>query len=73
MSKKCIICGEEASFKIKDTADFYCPSCAEENFGDITMLVKLEEEAQRLKEFIKEKTNQSDGEEDVSTNQDRED
>jgi len=72
MSKKCIICGEEATYKIKDTADFYCQTCAEENFGDITMLVKLEEEAQRLKEFIKEKIKLSDEDEDVSTNQDRE-
>ena len=73
MSKKCIICNEQATFKIKDTADFYCQPCAEENFGDLTMLVKLEEEAQRLKEFIKEKTNQTSEEEDVSTNQDRQD
>ena len=52
MVKKCIICGKEAVYKIKDTPDFYCPECAEENFGDLDMLVKVEEEAQRLKTVI---------------------
>lgn len=56
MTKKCIICGEPAVLKIKDTPDFYCQSCAEENFADLSMLVTLEEEAQRLHESIQEKT-----------------
>ncbi len=43
MAKKCIICEEPAVFKIKDTLDFYCKTCAEENFADLTMLLKLEE------------------------------
>ena len=55
MGKKCIICEKEAVYQIKDTADFYCVECAEENFGDLSLLVKVEEEAQRLKEAIKEK------------------
>ena len=55
MVKKCIICESEAVYKIKDTPDYYCQECAEENFADLTMLVKVEEEAQRLKEFLKEK------------------
>jgi len=55
MVKKCIICEAEAVYKIKDNSDFYCQDCAEENFADLTMLVKVEEEAQRLKEFLKEK------------------
>jgi hypothetical protein len=55
MVKKCIICEAEAVYKIKDNSDFYCQECAEENFADLTMLVKVEEEAQRLKEFLKEK------------------
>ena len=33
----------------------YCQECAEENFSDLDLLVKVEEEAQRLKEFLKEK------------------
>ncbi|MBT3814620.1 hypothetical protein HOE37_05125 [Candidatus Woesearchaeota archaeon] len=55
MVKKCMICGEEAIYKIKDTPDYYCPECAEENFSDLDMLVKVEEEAQKLKNFLKEK------------------
>ena len=55
MVKKCIICESEAVYKIKDTPDYYCQECAEENFSDLDLLVKVEEEAQRLKEFLKEK------------------
>ena len=55
MVKKCIICEAEAVYKIKDNSDFYCQECAEENFSDLDLLVKVEEEAQRLKEFLKEK------------------
>lgn len=52
MAKKCIICGAEAEFKIKDTSDYYCKDCAEENFSDVSLLVKVEEEAQRLKTVV---------------------
>ena len=55
MVKRCIICSEEATFKIKDTADFYCQACAEENFADLSLLVSVEEEAQKLKELVKER------------------
>ena len=55
MAKKCIVCDADASYKIKDTSDYYCEECARENFADIKMLVTVEEEAQRLKEFLKEK------------------
>jgi len=55
MAKKCIICNKEAAYRVKDTPDFYCEECAEENFGDISMLVNVEEEAKRLKEFLKQK------------------
>lgn len=54
MGKKCIICNAEATHKIKDTSDYYCQECAQENFADLTLLVKLEE-AQRLKEFLEQK------------------
>ncbi len=47
-AKKCIICGEESSYRIKDNADFYCEECATDNFGDISYLEKIEEE--QLKE-----------------------
>lgn len=56
MTKHCIICNDPATFQIKDTADYYCQSCAEENFADLSMLVKVEEEAQKLKKYVKEKT-----------------
>ncbi len=52
MAKKCIICNEEAAYKIKDTPDFYCPDCAQENFNDLTLLIKVEEDAQRLKQVV---------------------
>jgi len=55
MGKKCIICNEDANYKIKDSSDYYCQECAEDNFADLSVLVTLEEEAQRLKELIKEK------------------
>ncbi len=55
MGKKCIICDKEAEFKIKNRNESYCLSCAEEHFGDVSLLVKVEEEAQRLNELIKEK------------------
>ena len=56
MGKTCIICEEkEAEFKIKDTSDFYCNGCAQESFGDVELLVSLEDEAQKLKQYLKER------------------
>ena len=52
MVKRCIVCEEEAAYKIRDTSDYYCQDCADDNFADLTLLVKLEEEAQRLKERL---------------------
>lgn len=57
MVKKCIVCDLEAEYKIKDTSDYYCKLCAEENFADLSLLLSLEEEAQRLKQFLKSKMN----------------
>ncbi len=57
MPKKCIICDEEAKFKIKDTPDYYCQECAEESFADLTVLQSVEEAAQILKQVIKNKLN----------------
>ncbi len=71
MTKKCIICDEIATFKIKDTPDYYCQTCAEENFADLTVLMKVEEEAQKLKAYVKEKV--AGGEDSVSDDADRED
>ncbi len=55
MGKKCIICDEEAIFKIKDTSDYYCQDCAEENFAETSILIKVEEEAKHLKEYVDQK------------------
>lgn len=52
MVKRCIVCEEEAEYKIRDTSDYYCKDCADDNFADLTLLVKLEEEAQRLKDYL---------------------
>ena len=58
MAKKCTMCGAEAKYWIKDTSDYYCEECAIDSFGDISVLVKVEEQAQALKEAIKEKMKQ---------------
>jgi hypothetical protein len=55
MAKKCIICGDEAKFQVKDTNNYYCDSCAETLFSDTKLLLKVEQEATRLKKFIDEK------------------
>ncbi len=60
MVKKCIVCDLEAEYKIKDISDYYCKDCALENFGDLEMLQTIEEEAQRLKKYIKEKLAEED-------------
>ena len=57
MGKKCIICGGEATFCIKGTSDYYCQECAEEHFADLSVLEKVEDEAQRLKRYIDDKMN----------------
>ena len=52
MNKKCIICGESASLMIKDTNDYYCEDCAVDNFDDISSLVRVEEQAKKLKHIV---------------------
>ncbi|GAF69253.1 unnamed protein product [marine sediment metagenome] len=41
MPKKCIICREEANFKVKDTSNYYCKYCGKEYFNDLRLLQKL--------------------------------
>ncbi len=55
MAKKCIICGDPAILMIKDTNDFYCQECAEDSFADLSYLIKVEEQAKKLKQLIEEK------------------
>jgi hypothetical protein len=54
MGKKCTICGKEAKYNIKDSSEYYCEECAEEQFDDVSALVKVEEQAKRLKRLIEE-------------------
>lgn len=51
----CIMCDEKATYKIKDTMNYYCLECAKENFSDIDILLKIEDEVKRLKQFLDEK------------------
>jgi hypothetical protein len=51
-SKKCIICGREAEFGIKDSNEYYCKECAIEHFEDLSYLQKIEEQAVILKQLI---------------------
>ena len=44
MGKKCLVCDAPATYAIKDTSDFYCEECAEEQFGDVSLLVKINQE-----------------------------
>ena len=62
MGKKCVVCDAEAVYKIKDTSDYYCEECAKENFADVSLLVKVEAEAQRLKQFLEEKMEEEEEE-----------
>lgn len=55
MGKKCIICDAGASYKIKDSIDFYCKDCALENFGDLQVLLDIEQEAMKLKKMVDSK------------------
>mgnify|MGYP005632326041 FL=1 len=55
MVKKCIICGDPAILMIKDTSDFYCKECAEDSFADLSYLIKVEQQAKKLKKLIEEK------------------
>lgn len=62
MNKKCIICGMEAQFLIKDTSDYYCEECALEQFSDVSLLVKVEEKTKKIKELVDNKDgNTGDG------------
>ena len=68
MAKKCVVCDAQADFRIKDTSEFYCQECAEDNFSDISLLVKVEEPAQQLKETIKKRLEGVDEDGNVSDN-----
>ena len=50
MKKRCTVCTEEAQYNIKDTSEFYCLECAEENFADLDMLIKLDDHSDKSAE-----------------------
>ena len=52
MPKKCIICNNEAEFEIKGSAESYCKECALEHFGDLSLLIKVDEQAKALKKAL---------------------
>ncbi len=56
MGKKCLICEGPAQYTIKDTSDFYCTECAEEQFGDVDMLVKLDDSKTKNADMEEEET-----------------
>jgi len=53
--KKCLICEEEAKFAIKSTNDYYCEECAQDQFGDISYLLKIEEATQQQEKSVIDK------------------
>jgi hypothetical protein len=55
MPKKCIICGQEAKHQVKGTNNYYCDECADTLFGDPSLLVRVEEEARKLKALVDNK------------------
>ena len=67
MSKKCVICGADALYLIKDTVDAYCKECALDFFSDVSFLQKIEEQAQELKELIKTRIEEELNEENKDT------
>ena len=60
MAKKCIMCEKNADLMIKGTSDFYCRECAVEQFGNIEVLVSVDDEANRLKKKVDEIITQAD-------------
>ena len=51
MAKRCMICGDKATLRIKNGSEFYCDECALMQFGDVAMLVKIADDAAKLKKY----------------------
>jgi len=71
MPKKCILCEKNAKFAVKGSTDFYCEECAKETFGDVSVLVAVEEKAGALKEFLDEKIEKKMNHEEVKVDPDK--
>ena len=54
------MCEKNADLMIKGTSDFYCRECAVEQFGNIEVLVSVDDEANRLKKKVDEIITQAD-------------
>lgn len=53
MAKICTSCEErDAEFCIKGSSECYCKECAIEHFGDLGVLVGIEDNANLLKRFV---------------------
>jgi len=59
MPKKCTICEEApAEFYLKGSSEFYCKECASSQFGDLGLLVAIEEKAAEIRRQIDEPINE---------------
>ena len=47
--KRCILCGLEANFVVKNSSEYYCKECGEMQFGSIDMLVPIEKQLSKIK------------------------
>lgn len=63
MGKKCTICSQEAMFWVKGSSEYYCQGCAEEHFGDVSLLVPVDEQAKNLKKAMEEVPEEDEDEE----------
>jgi hypothetical protein len=52
MPKKCIICDDAAEFCVKGSSECYCKVCAQDQFGDLNLLVAVEEQAKGIKSKV---------------------
>ena len=52
MTRKCTLCGEDAEFRIKGGSEHYCLECASMQFGDVSLLVKIDNDMKNLKKRL---------------------
>ena len=52
MTKKCIVCENEGEYTIKGSSEIYCTDCAEEQFADLSYLVKVGEQAKKITQSV---------------------
>jgi len=42
MAKKCLLCGSQAEYSVKNSGEYYCRECGEMQFGDLSYLQRIE-------------------------------